>query len=222
MDFDAIRKQTVILNPGNNMAPKTIPSEIRLDPLTGRTARICHFMRLKWPKPDFDRLIAGTEATCPFCEDKVQKVTPCFPPDLLPEGRLISGDQVLFPNLAPYDAISAVETLGGRHFLPMTDITPERLTAGLSLAMTFFRRIKELNHPEAVYFLVNWNYMPPSGSSLIHPHLQVFCTSSPLNLMREELTAAKNYFDRHGLNYWDDLVRVEKENGRRFLGTIGR
>lgn len=222
MDFQAVAKHTVFLNPRNNMAPTTIPSEIRSDPLTGRTARICHFMKLKWPKPDFDRLITGTEINCPFCKNNVMRVTPCFPPDILPEGRLIRGDMVLFPNMAPYDTISAVATLGAEHFILMTDITPERIVSGFSLAMTFFRRIQDLNHPEAVYFMINWNFMPPAGSSLIHPHLQVFCTSSPLNLMREELTASKSYYQRHGTVYWDDLTGHEKQAGQRFLGTIGR
>jgi hypothetical protein len=74
MKFESFQKETVILNPAKNMERKTIPSEIRIDPLTGRTSRICHFMKLKWEKPDFDKLIAGTEKMCPFCPDKVLKV----------------------------------------------------------------------------------------------------------------------------------------------------
>ena len=40
MKFEAIERETVILDPSNNMQPKSIPSEIRKDPLTGRTSRI--------------------------------------------------------------------------------------------------------------------------------------------------------------------------------------
>ena len=71
------------------MARKAIPSEIRRDPLTGRTARICHFMELTWEKPDFDKLVVGTEEWCPFCPDKVLKVTPCFPEEIVPGGRML-------------------------------------------------------------------------------------------------------------------------------------
>ena len=46
MNFEALRKETIVLNPQKNMARRSIPSEIRKDPLTGRTARICHFMKL--------------------------------------------------------------------------------------------------------------------------------------------------------------------------------
>jgi hypothetical protein len=110
MKFETIERETVILNPRKNMKRKTIPSEIRKDPLTGRTSRISHFMSLKWEKPDFDQLVAGTEKTCPFCPDKVMQVTPCFPEDIVPEGRIVLDDKVLFPNIAPYDSLSAVAT----------------------------------------------------------------------------------------------------------------
>ena len=52
MKFEAIKKETVMLNPQKEMAEQRISSEIRIDPLTGRTARICHFMNLQWEKPD--------------------------------------------------------------------------------------------------------------------------------------------------------------------------
>ncbi|MFC1858821.1 hypothetical protein ACFL9U_12470 [Thermodesulfobacteriota bacterium] len=222
MKFEAIVKKTVMLNPKKNMAQRVVPTEIRFDPLTGRTSRICHFMKLQWEKPEFDRIVAGTEATCPFCPANVLVVTPCFPEEIAPSGRIISDDMVLFPNIAPYDGLSAVVTMGGRHFIPMDEIDPQRMTKAFELAMTFFRRVEEIGHPEAVYHLINMNYMPPSGSSLIHPHLQVFSSSFAPQLMREELNAAKTYLQTSGTNYWDDLVKTETSRGERYLGTIGR
>jgi UDPglucose--hexose-1-phosphate uridylyltransferase len=222
MKFEAIERETVILDPSNNLERKTIPSEIRKDPLTGRTSRICHFMPLKWEKPDFDKLVAGTEKTCPFCPDKVMKVTPCFPEDIVPEGRMVLDDKVLFPNIAPYDSLGACATFSGQHFMAMTAITPRHITDAFRLAIKFFRRVHEINHPESVYHLINWNYMPASGSSLIHPHLQVFSSAFAPNLLREELSHAKNYLNQKGTNYWDDLVQTEKSGGKRHLGKIGR
>jgi galactose-1-phosphate uridylyltransferase len=222
MNFEASQKETIVLDPGNNMATKAIPSEIRKDPLTGRSARICHFMKLQWEKPDFEKMVAGTEKMCPFCPDKVMNITPSFPEDILPEGRLISDDMILFPNIAPYDSLGAVATLGSRHYIPMIEIDAGRIFKGFKLAMDFFRKIHQKKHPESVYHLVNWNYMPPAGSSLIHPHLQVFATSSGPNLMREELEAAGAYMQANGSNYWVDLAKAEKADKKRFLGTIGR
>ena len=222
MKFEAIERQTVILDPNNSMQRKTIPSEIRKDPLTGRTSRICHFMPLKWQKPDFDQLVTGTEKTCPFCPDKVMKVTPCFPEDIVPEGRVILDDKILFPNIAPYDSLGAVATLGDRHFIPMTDFEPRRIADGFRLAMKFFYRIHEMNHPESVFHLISWNYMPASGSTLVHPHLQVFATAYAPNQLRQELEAARGYMKANRANYWDDLVEAEEKNANRYLGRIGR
>ena len=78
MKFEAIAREAVHLDPSDNLARKHIPNEIRRDPLTGKTSRICHFRELNWKKPDLDKLVAGTESWCPFCPDKVLKVTPCF------------------------------------------------------------------------------------------------------------------------------------------------
>ena len=222
MEFKSQFKETHILNPTKNMEPRRIPSEIRWDPLTGRTARICHFMKLQWPKPDFDKMIAGTQKICPFCPEKVLEVTPCFTKDIAPEGRLQLADMVLFPNIAPYDSLGAVATMGGQHYIPMTEISPERIRDAFKLAMMFFRRVDEIGHPESVYHIINWNYMPPSGSSLIHTHLQVFATSSRPNLMREELTAARAYMVEHQRCFWDDLVAEEAAAGDRYLGRVGR
>ena len=222
MIFEATPKETVLLNPLQDMVLRSIPSQIRKDPLTKRTARVCHFMTPKWEKPDFAKIVDGTEVFCPFCPDKVMKLTPCFPEELIPGGRMVSDDRVLFPNLFPYDSISALVTLGGRHHVPMTEFEPERIAGTFRLAFDFFTRLRDMKHPEAVYNLLNWNYMPASGSSLIHPHLQVFATSSAPNLMREELEAAGNYLKVHKTNFWDDLVKAEEELGERWLGRVGR
>jgi UDPglucose--hexose-1-phosphate uridylyltransferase len=222
MEFASVKKETVILNPKKDMAKRTIPSEIRTDPLTGRSARICHFMKLQWEKPDFDALAAGTQGTCPFCPERVMSWTPCFPPEIAPEGRIVSGDMVLFPNIAPYDCLGAVVTMGAEHFIPMTGFEPRRIAEAFGVAAAFFNRLEKIGHPEAVYHLINWNYMPPSGSTIVHPHLQIFSTASAPNLMREELSGAKAYHKSHGTNYWDDLVSAETASGKRYLAAIGR
>ena len=222
MQFESEKKETVILNPMKENQRRQIPSEIRKDPLTGRTARICHFMKLEWEKPDFEKLTAGTEKYCPFCPDKIMNITPLFPEEILPEGRLILDDMVLFPNIAPYDSLSSVLVMGAKHYIPMPEIQPELIAKSFELAMNFFKILEKINHLDSVYHMVNWNYMPPSGSSIIHPHLQIFSTASAPNLLRQELESAKIYMEKNKTNFWDDLVKAETENNERFLVKIGR
>jgi galactose-1-phosphate uridylyltransferase len=104
----------------------------------------------------------------------------------------------------------------------MTDFEPQRIADGFRLTMKFFHQVNKINHPESVYHLVSWNYMPASGSTLIHPHFQVFATAYAPNQLREELQAAERYMKKNGANYWDALVEAEKTGKDRFLGRIGR
>jgi galactose-1-phosphate uridylyltransferase len=39
--------------------------------------------------------------------------------------------------------------------------------------------------------------------------------------MRQELEAAKDYYKVNGTNFWDDLVKSEESENKRFLGRIG-
>ena len=222
LKFEAVRKETAILDTRSGGARKVIPSEVRRDPLTGRSARICHFMELKWQKPDFEKMIEGTQSWCPFCRERVLQVTPQFPPEIVAEGRLTRGDMLLFPNLAPYDALSAVATFGDRHFTPMTEFTPAQVAQAFGLALEFFHRVDAAGHPESVYHIVNWNHMPPAGSSLIHSHLQVFASADAPNLLAQELAAAERYRAQCGRVFWDDLVGHERAEGSRYLGSRGR
>ena len=221
MQFTAVEKEVALLNPLKDMERRTIPVEIRFDPLTGRSSRICHFMPLNWPKPDLEALGQSTREKCPFCPERVMEITPDFPPEILPEGKLTSGDSVLFPNLAPYDSFSGVCVMGARHYLPLTEITPEFIAHNFALCREFFARVHALGHPESRYHVVNWNYLPPAGSSIIHPHLQVFVTRNAPNLLRQELTEAAAYHREHGTVYWDDLKEQERQNGERYLGRTG-
>ena len=222
MKFAIIPKETVLLDPFQEMRRRTVASEIRFDPLTGRSSRICHFMKLQWQKPDLAELAEKTAPFCPFCPERIMEITPRFPPEILPEGRLVDADRVLFPNLAPYEALSAVAVMGAAHYVPMTALVPDTIAAAFELCLAFFRILEQAGHPESVYHLVNWNYMPPSGSSIVHPHLQVFAGNTAPQLLREEIAAARAYRRDHGTVYWDDLVAAERAEGGRYLGRIGR
>lgn len=222
MKFEAIKKETVMHNPRQDMAETRIASEIRFDPLTGNSTRICHFAKLQWEKPDLEALVGGTENWCPFCADKVLKVTPAFPAEIIPQGRMQKEDKLIFPNIAPYDSLGAVATFGARHYIPMTAFSADLIASTMGFALEFFKCVARTGHPESVYHIINWNYMPPSGSTIIHPHLQVFASSTAPNLMRQELALSRRYQEKNGSNYWDDLVHAEKEQGVRYLSKIGR
>jgi len=60
LDFRATRKRARIHDPRRDFALTEIESEVRYDPLTGESARICHFAYPKRALPDLSALAAGT------------------------------------------------------------------------------------------------------------------------------------------------------------------
>ena len=85
----------------------------------------------------------------------------------------------------------------------------------------FIQRVAAFD-PAVDCFSINWNYMPPAGSSLVHPHLQVLCGERPTNLMRHQLEGANRYFLEQGSEFWTDFIREEKRRAARYVGEIGQ
>jgi UDPglucose--hexose-1-phosphate uridylyltransferase len=223
LEFRKEIKQGRYYDPRRNFELSTIASEIRYDPLTGDSGRICHFTLTATVPPDLQELAARTAVNCPFCPENVLRVTPRFPENLLPEGRLQYGGAVLFPNLFPYDDISAVAAISERHFLSLEDIPIQVIEDGVGIAREFFRRIEIRcrDETEPGYGIVTWNYLPPAGGTQVHPHIQVTYTSNPGNRLRRELAAEYAYREHHGCTYLAELLAAEREEGVRWLGTSG-
>ena len=188
-------------------------TEIRWDPLTGESARVSHFVGFRLVPVDFSREIEESRARCPFCPARVFQSTPRFPPELVPAGRVERGEAVVLPNISPYDEHSAVAVMSKEHFLAPSDFTPQLLCDAFLACIDYFDRIAHL--PGADFPLICWNYMPAAGSSQVHPHLQVYATDVPGNLLASELAASRRYFEIEGRSYWTDLIDEEERRGER-------
>lgn len=218
IEFRKERKAARLHDPRHDFALRTVESEIRYDPLTGDSGRICHFAFHSAPPADLDELVAASAAACPFCDDKVTTVTPTFAGDDIPEGRLRYGEAVLFPNLFPYDDVSAVAVVSRSHFVPMDDVPEAVIVDGIGVASDFF----DLCRPEAAprWSIVNWNYMPPSGGSQVHPHMQVVHTGNPGNAILRQQAAERAWCSEHGRPYAAMLLEAEHGAGERWIGEI--
>jgi len=221
----AFRRREIVSrlgDPRRNGEPSAVTLEYRRDPLTGRSARLAHFGAIG-PKPlDFDFYrrpeIIGQ---CPFCGPDRERKTPSFPEDIIAGGRLSRGQALLVPNLFPYDIHSTVCILTRDHVVPLPDLGGEIVADGLRLGVELWRRLGHRAAFSQAFPVMGWNYMPPSGGGLVHPHQQYFLTPEPGNRYTEELTASGAFFSRHGRDYWSTLVAEEAESGERFLGTTG-
>ncbi len=216
VQFRSERKAARLHDPRHAFALRTVESEVRWDPLTGDSGRICHFAFNSAPPADLQTLVETSKQTCPFCGDKVNTVTPTFAGDEIPEGRLRHGDAVLFPNLFPYDDVSAVAVISRNHFVPMDDVPEQAIVDGLGVARDFFER--SAPDPGPRWSIVNWNYMPPSGGSQVHPHMQVVHTANPGNAILRLQAAERDWRARHRRPYAAMLIEAEHAAGDRWIG----
>lgn len=215
--FERRERVARFLDPRADYAETAITCELRRDPLTGRSGRVAHFAGFQLNPPVLAPLIEVSRTGCPFCPDRVLEVTPRFPADVLPQGRVTRGECVLFPNLAPYDAHSAVAAMSRAHYVPIDGFTPGMLRDALEASREYLTAVQRL--PETTFGLVYWNYLPASGGTQIHPHLQLFATDMPGNTLERELAATAAYAAAEGgsRSYWADLLAAEEAQGERYI-----
>jgi UDPglucose--hexose-1-phosphate uridylyltransferase len=160
------------------------------------------------------------ELPCPFCAPLIEKITPRFTPGFAPEGVIRRGKAVAFPNTGPYDTYGTVVVMSDEHFVPLKKFNLETVHNALLAAHTFVKSAHETDKSVRHHFIA-WNYMPPSGGSLVHPHLQANAGSRPTNFQKLLLEASRKYSAQHGTNYWSDLLEQERRTGERYIGKIG-
>ena len=193
----------------------------RRDPLTGASARILNGVKLQPARrPDLTGL-AAKPAFCPFDAEHLETATFPFPAELTTEGRIRVGKAVVVPNILAYATHSAVGIYDpGRHFLDLDDLTPSIVGDTLAAMVRHARAVRRLD-PAAAWSSINGNYLPPAGSSLVHPHVQSAHDAYGLTGQRFLAGQAGAWKqERHG-SYWAALVEQEA-GGPRWVGRTGR
>jgi galactose-1-phosphate uridylyltransferase len=210
------------LNPFDNFQPREIVIEERYDETTGVASRILPYRLRLGQKPDTDAYLEKSpESLCPFCPGLFDKLTPKFTPDVVAEGKFKKGEAYLFPNAFPYDATNTVAVFSSRHFIPLDQLTPDAMRDGFAVCRDYFYRIAELQRGYQ-YCSINWNYMPPSGGGLVHPHLQTIVGRRPTSFVRRLLASAQNYAAASEVgNLWRNILVLEQEAGERFVASTG-
>ncbi len=206
IEFCRQEKTARCLDPRKGFEESRVGTEIRWDPLTGESARLGHFVGFKFLPVDFTREIEESRPGCPFCPERILEVTPKFPPDLVPNGRVQRGEAVVFPNLSPYGEHSAVAVMCREHFIAPSGFTPPMLSDAFRACIDYFDHITHL--PGTDFTIISWNYMPAAGSSQVHPHLQVYASEAPGSLLAPSLPQADAISrPRGGRTGWISLKR---------------
>ncbi|MBI5578295.1 MAG: galactose-1-phosphate uridylyltransferase [Deltaproteobacteria bacterium] len=198
--------------------------EIRVNPITGRTSRIA-FSRAGEREAATDSFpdpppFAGDTAYCPFCSINLPAKTPQLLKTYEASGRMIRGASVLFPNLFPYGAHSAVSLFDDRHFVEIGTASVNSYTNSFFNCAEYLRRVL-VQDPEAVYMAITQNHLPSAGGSLLHPHFQIQADRIASNHQRFLKERALKHFMETGSLLLSDYLQREKEHSQRYIGATG-
>jgi len=188
---------------------------IRIDPLTGHSARILHQGQLApTVRTDLTQLTAPPPF-CPFCEDKLGEATGVIDAAITDEGRIRRGVSAVVPNVLAYSEFSSVGLYDTtRHFVGLRELTP-LLIGDLMCGLVAYAR--GVGGVRPMWHSINANYLPPAGSSVVHPHAQTAHDDIGTTAQRTLMAAS----ERWPGNFWRDLIETEA-GGPRWLGTRGR
>ncbi len=212
-------------HPQKNFEEIEISAEVRWDPLTGRAGRITAHKSVMFPaekeQPDISEGVEASRKFCVFCSPNVDNMTPKLPEQIFAEEKLEYRGTILFPNIFPYGAGSAVLIYGrDRHYIPVGEFGVELQVAALTNCREYISRYQKFN-PAMVHSSISQNYLPASGGSLVHPHLQVQVDEFPPQHQLDLVESARRYSLKTGSNYWQDLLWEEEQRQVRWLGRIG-
>jgi UDPglucose--hexose-1-phosphate uridylyltransferase len=221
MDFIKVLKTSKFLDPARGFSETARYSEVRADPLTGRTSRILDFPIREVVREDVSGQVEMSRGFCPFCPEVVEVVTPKFHPDLVSRERYSRGEALCVPNVFPYDENGAVCIISREHYLPLSAFTAGILEDSLACCFDYLEDVA-VRQPDMIYQSVNWNYMPLAGGSLIHPHLQITASSSSTNYYASVVPCLERYREETGRDYWSDLRDEEQRKAERCIAVTDR
>lgn len=223
--FNKTIKYDKILNPLKDFKEDTLTFEYRTDPLTGRNTTVIKGMYdyirrfLISDEELVNSLAAKTRLNCPFCPENIKEKTPMFTSDFIKEGRIFVDDAVVIPNLTGHAERSILVIPSKKHYLKLGEFTPKIILNALKGGSDYLRRLSKIE-PSISYPVFIFNYLPPAGSSIFHPHMQVLVRDRPFYLAELLLTKSKGYYQSNKTSFWSDLLAMEK-NGKRYLFKTG-
>ncbi|SHG75000.1 hypothetical protein [Ornithinibacillus halophilus] len=202
---------------GNKIERKT---EIRYDPLTGESSRIVFDPGMDLTPPDYTQTSKQTSGkNCPFCKENILKMTPIFPDNITPNERVTHGQATLFPNLFPYSKHNGVAVFSEDHYVKLADFTVPMIRDAFIACQKYIQSVLATEEKE-VYVSINWNYLPYSGGSILHPHLHVIISESATNYQSQFERKSRAFKENHDRDYLNFLYEHEK-NGERWIGEHG-
>ena len=226
--FESHESDVKLLNPFKDFEEDVQKVEVRRDPLLGDISVYNPYLKdkVKFFFRDNDQalieeMVRESAKNCFFCGDAVERSTPRYPADIIPEGRIKVGEAVLFPNLYPVGKYHSVIVLSKAHFLTLAEFSPEIIGNGLIAARNFINTIYSQD-ATASFVAVNANYLFTAGATLVHPHLQMLITPAAYSHHGRLVEAGSLYYRDNGSCYFTDLISEERKNNIRYVAQRGK
>jgi len=220
-------QKSTLHNPMMNNDLDTQELEIRKDPLTGAQSvfnpRLEDKVAMFYGNSDtalIEKMAKESESRCFLCGDRWQAMTPTYPTELVPSGRIQVGSAVLFPNIFPAAQVHAVIRVGDRHYVPLGEFDPLPVGEAFQASLQLSEHLTEKD-PGIKYLTINGNYLGPAGASIAHPHFQVLGGDLPFSYLESIFARGRDYFQTHRSCYWTDLIDMERTAGERYIGATG-
>ena len=193
--------------------------------MTGRRVivsrqRYEYVKRLVESVPEFiDEFVQSTEASCPFCPERVEKSSPKFPSEICSEGRIRVGEAICFPSLFAHEDFNGIVVPTKLHRIQLNEFSSKMLSDALKACLTYFDRVHAA-FPDVKYAVIAMNFLPPAGSTVAHPHIQALASDVPFQAVANLVDASRSYAVKERSNYWHDLIETEKRVGTRYLRNL--
>lgn len=203
---------------GNEIARDT---EVRFDPLTGESSRLVFDPGMPFTIPDYTEAAELTKGSnCPFCPENVFKLTPLFPKEMVADGRVTNGEAIVAPNLFPYSKYNGVTIMTKDHYVRLDEFSVELIADAFRASQLYIESVvKQEDEPMSIS--INWNYLPHSGGSIIHPHQHIIISETDTNYQATFNKYAREFKTKHGTQYLTQLYETEKADGARWIGEHG-
>jgi len=126
-------------------------------------------------------------------------------------------DQPMWPvyKARPAYGVSRVVCYSPRHDLTLTELRSSEIT---KLMRTWQEQYLDLgSRPEIQHVLIFENKGEAVGVSNPHPHCQIYANNFVFKTIANEAAVGRRYFSENRRVLFQDIIRAEKEDGRRII-----
>ncbi|MGQ9514260.1 MAG: hypothetical protein ACUVTL_04335 [Thermoproteota archaeon] len=121
--------------------------------------------------------------------------TPKFTADLFEDGRIHIDEAIVVPSLLGHAERSAVVVLSREHHLSLDRFDQKLILNAFKGGLEYVRILHKVD-PSICFPVFIFNCLPPAGSSIFHPHMQVLVRDRPFYLTNLLLEKEQNVLRR--------------------------